>query len=105
MPRLYRCFFFIFITRFCIGFTRTEKKYVKVFDIDIYKRVRKLKTKHETIKMNMNSIMLTKIWRDKYIHEHHAYEKKNKKNRWICECGDLSAINLMSFKMRKCVVE
>ena len=24
----------------------------------------------------MNSIMLTKIWRDKYIHEHHAYEKK-----------------------------
>ena len=53
----------------------------------------------------MNSIMLTKIWRDKYIHEHHAYEKKNKKNRWTCECGDLSAINLMSFKMRKCVVQ
>ena len=25
----------------------------------------------------MNSTMLTKIWRDKYIHEHHAYEKKN----------------------------
>ena len=24
----------------------------------------------------MNSTMLTKIWRDKYIHEHHAYETK-----------------------------
>ena len=29
----------------------------------------------------MNSIMLTKIWRDKYIHEHHAYEKKKKKQQ------------------------
>ena len=28
----------------------------------------------------MNSIMLTKIWRYKYIHEHHAYEKKKQKN-------------------------
>ena len=54
--------------------------------------------------MNMNSTMLTKIWRDKYIHEHHAYEKKKKK-RWICECGDLSAITLVSFKLRKCVVK
>ena len=27
----------------------------------------------------MNSIMLIKIWKDKYIHEHHAYEKKKKK--------------------------
>ena len=53
--------------------------------------------------MNMNSIMLIKIWRDKYIHEHHAYEKKNK--HWICECGDLPAINLVLFKMRKFVVE
>ena len=54
----------------------------------------------------MNSIMLTKIWRYKYIHEYHAYEKTTTtKKRWICECGDLSAINLMSFKMRKCVVE
>ena len=54
--------------------------------------------------MNMNSIMLIKIWRDKYIHEHHAYEKKKKK-RWICECGDLPAINLVLFKMRKFLVE
>ena len=29
----------------------------------------------------MNSIMLTKIWRDKYIHEHHAYEKNKNKNK------------------------
>ena len=59
--------------------------------------------------MNMNSIMLIKIWRDKYIHEHHAYEKKKKKKkkkkRWICECGDLPAINLVLFKMRKFLVE
>ena len=27
----------------------------------------------------MNSIILIKIWRDKYIHEHQAYEKKTKK--------------------------
>ena len=94
----------MFITTFCIGFTRTEKKYVKVFDIDICKRVKKFKKKHEIIKMNMNSIMLTKTWRDKYIHEHHAYEKKTKK-RWICECGELPAINLVLFKMRKFVVE
>ena len=30
--------------------------------------------------MNMNSIMLTKIWKDKN-HEHHAYEKKKKKKK------------------------
>ena len=52
----------------------------------------------------MNSIMLTKIWRYKYIHEHHAYEKKTKK-RWISECRDLPEINLVLFKMRKFVVE
>ena len=31
----------------------------------------------------MNSIMLTKIWRDKYIHEHHAYEKKKKNAGYV----------------------
>ena len=53
MPRLYGCVFFVFITTFCIDFTRTEKKYVKVFDTDIYKRIKKLKAKHELIKLNM----------------------------------------------------
>ena len=28
--------YFIFATTFCIGFTQTEKKYVKVIDDDIY---------------------------------------------------------------------
>ena len=32
-------------------------------------------------------------WTDKYVHEHHAYDKKN---RWICECGVLSTIDMMS---------
>ena len=27
----------------------------------------------------MNSIMLTKIWKVKYVYEHHAYEKKKQK--------------------------
>ena len=53
MPRLYGCGFFVFIRTFCIDFRRTEKKYVKVFDTNIYKRIKKLKTKHELIKLNM----------------------------------------------------
>ena len=53
MPRLYGCDFFVFITTFYIDFTRTEKKYAKVFDTDIYKRIKELKTKHELIKLNM----------------------------------------------------
>ena len=50
--------------------------------------------------------MLTKIRRDKHVHEHHAYETKTAtKKHCICECGDLSVINLVSFKLRKCMVE
>ena len=32
---------------FCIGFTRTEKKYVKVIDDDIYNKKIELKAKSE----------------------------------------------------------
>ena len=32
-------------------------------------------------------------------------KQQPQKKRWICECGDLSVINLVSFKLRKCVVE
>ena len=35
------------------------------------------------IKMNMNSVMLTKIWRVKYVHEHHTYEKRKKNARYV----------------------
>ena len=31
--------FFVFVIRFCIGFTRTEKYQVKVIDDDIYNRI------------------------------------------------------------------
>ena len=46
--------FFIFVTTYCVGFSRTEKKYVKVTDDDIYNRIRKVKAKKEIIKMNRN---------------------------------------------------
>ena len=46
--------FFIFVTTFCVGFSRTEKKYVKVIDDDIYNRIKKVKAKNEVIKMSRN---------------------------------------------------
>ena len=38
--------FFVFVTTFFIGFTQTEKKYVKVIDDDIYDRIIELKAKN-----------------------------------------------------------
>ena len=32
-------FFFVFLTAFCIGFTQTEKKYVKLTGDNIYNRI------------------------------------------------------------------
>ena len=46
--------YFIFVTTFCIGFTQTEEKYVKVTDDDIHDRIMEYKAKTETIKMNRN---------------------------------------------------
>ena len=37
-PRLYSCGFFVFITTFYIGFTRTEKEYVKFIDNDTFEK-------------------------------------------------------------------
>ena len=45
---------FIFVTTFCIGFTRTEKKYVKVTDDDIHDRIIEDRAKTEIIKINRN---------------------------------------------------
>ena len=57
-------FFSFFIITFCIGFTRGEKKYVKVIDDDICNRKIKFKAKSEAIKMNRNyKIVDKKIWR------------------------------------------
>ena len=39
---------------FCIDFTRTEKKYVKVIDDDICNRKIEFKANSEIIKMNKN---------------------------------------------------
>ena len=46
--------YFIFTKTFCIGFTQTERKYVKVIDDDIHDRTIEYKAKNETIKMNGN---------------------------------------------------
>ena len=45
--------FFVFVS-FCMGLTRTEKKYVKVIDDDIYHTIIEFKAKSEIIKMNRN---------------------------------------------------
>ena len=56
--------YFIFATTFCIDFTQTEKKYVKVIGDDIYDRIIKYKAKNEIIKMSRNySNVDKKIWR------------------------------------------
>ena len=45
--------FFVFVTKFCISFTQTKKKYVNVID-DICNRMIEFKAKNEIIKMNRN---------------------------------------------------
>ena len=50
--------------KFCTGFARTEKKYAKAIDDDIYKRKIEFKAKSEIMKMNRNYEKLEeKIWR------------------------------------------
>ena len=49
---------------FCIDFTRTEKKYVKVIDDDICNRKIEFKAKSEIMKRNRNYKEVDKkIWR------------------------------------------
>ena len=45
---------FVFVLTFCIGFTRTEKKYVKVIDDDICNRKIEFKAKSEIMKRSKN---------------------------------------------------
>ena len=48
---------------------------VKVIDDD-YNRIITFKAKNEIIKMNRNCSNIDKwIWTEKYVHEHHAYDK------------------------------
>ena len=45
---------------------------------DIYNSIIEFKAKNEIMKMSSNcSNVVKKIWRDKYVHEHHAYDKNN----------------------------
>ena len=56
-------FFLFFIVTICIGFTRTEKKYVKVFDNDICNRKIEFKAKSEIMRRNRNCKNVDKkIW-------------------------------------------
>ena len=77
--RWYRCgFSCFFVTTFCNGFARTEKKYVKVTDDGTYNRIMEFKANNEIIKMNRNySNFDEKLWRVICVHEHHAYDKNN----------------------------
>ena len=49
-----------FIITFRIGFTRTEKKYVKVINDDICNREREFKAKSDMMKMNRSYKKLTR---------------------------------------------
>ena len=49
-----------------------------MIDDNIYNRIIEFKAKNEIIKMNRNYSNVDKrIWTDKYVHEHHAYDKNN----------------------------
>ena len=57
-------FFSLFVITFCIGFTRTEKKYVKVNYDDICNRKIEFKAKTEMMKRNRNYKKVdVKVWR------------------------------------------
>ena len=56
--------FSLFVIRFCIGFTRTEKKFVKVIDNDTYNKKIEFKAKSEIMKRNRNYKNVDKkMWR------------------------------------------
>ena len=53
-----------FIITFCIGFTRTENKYLKIIDDDICNRKMEIKAKSEIMKRSRNYKGVDeKIWR------------------------------------------
>ena len=57
-------FFSLFIITFCTGFTRTEKKYVKVTDDDICNRKTEFQAKSGIMKMNIKYKKVEKkIWK------------------------------------------
>ena len=68
--------------RFCLNllywFYANREIASKVTDDDIYSRRIEIKAKNKTIKMNIiDSNIDKRIRTDKYVHEHHAYEKNN----------------------------
>ena len=67
-------FFSFFIITFCIGFTRTEKKNIKVIDDGICNRKIEFKAKSELMKMNRN------------------YSKVENKIRRVLKCKEIVAL-------------
>ena len=55
---------YFFIITFCIGFTQTEKKFVKMIDDNICNRKTEFKTKNKIMTRNKNYKGIgKKIWR------------------------------------------
>ena len=77
--------FYVFVTTSCI-----------VLSEGIYNSIREFKAKNEIIKMNGNYGNIDKrIWTDKYVHEHYAYDKNN--------AGCVNKSGVIVAKLRKLV--
>ena len=48
--------FFVFVITFCIGFTRPEKKYVKMIDDDVYNRIIEFKAEKKIKKKKIKKL-------------------------------------------------
>ena len=73
--------FFVFIITFCIGFTRTDEKYVKVIDDDICNKKIESKAKREIMKRNRN------------------YQKFGKKMWRVLKCKEIFALPDFLYKV------
>ena len=74
-------FFFIFFRTFCIGFTRIDKKYVKVTDDDVFNGQIEFKAKSEIMKSVRN------------------YKKADKKRLRVLKCEEIVVLRDFLYKV------
>ena len=74
-------FFFVFFTLFCIGFTRIDKKYVKVTDDDAFNGQIEFKAKSEIMKSVRN------------------YKKADKKRLRVLKCEEIVVLRDFLYKV------